>query len=362
MVDSTSVCFDLCILFFLWWKFKFQFPMADCKNCNKGLDPAVKPIVCYSCTGIFCKACSKLSATELRVFELNTPMLKFICSSCLVGKSALMESVCSRIMEEILETKLANVRSDIESGFQKLKTEINSLKKEYSVTLSDVVGSVSVNNAEANVLGSNPKGPGGYQRQQSTGRSRIASVGSRGSAASLAEGGSGSLRENRIGPGSGFSRKVTDGAAGRLTPPSATQVPNKDYNTSKRKVIIGTKQKVPAAQAGSVAQGPLFIAAKKPLPKTASIHVYRVAAQVTAESLKLYLNQAYPSRAFEVEQLQSRNAWYSSFKVDVEYDILANMLAPEFWPEGIAVRRFVHGRNSNFLSQNQAQPVAVRSS
>lgn len=150
---------------------------------------------------------------------------------------------------------------------------------------------------------------------------------------------------------------MTGTGAARLTPSGPANVaqgPKKDLNTGKRRVVIGTKQEVPTAQAGTTAQGPQFAAAIKPLPKTASIHVYKVAAQVTAESLKFYLNQAYPSRTFEVEQLQSRNAWYSSFKVDVDYEILTNILAPEFWPKGIAVRKFVHGRNSNFLSQNQA--------
>lgn len=162
--------------------------MADCKDCSTGLDSAIRPVICYSCAGSFCKPCSRLSATELRVFELNTPLLKFICSSCLAGKSPL-ESVCSRIIEDVLEIKLSDIRSDIRTGFQKLQTDINSLKKESSMMRSDIVRSEPMGQSGANTIVTNSAESVGPQHQRLNGKPGTASIGSGGSTAGLAGGG-----------------------------------------------------------------------------------------------------------------------------------------------------------------------------
>lgn len=132
---------------------------------------------------------------------------------------------------------------------------------------------------------------------------------------------------------------------------SSVQVPQR-VQRKQRRIIVGTKQ-VDGTATGTASTG--LAAASAPSPRRSfSVHVYRLALNVSEDTLKAYLKQAHPSSKFQVEKLKSRGDWYTSFKIDVEdYNVYKVLLSPEFWPEGILAGKFVPSKN--FLAIQTSQ-------
>lgn len=97
-------------------------------------------------------------------------------------------------------------------------------------------------------------------------------------------------------------------------------------------------------------------AAIRPNPPKLSIHVFRLSPTVSENDIKGYLNQAFPSKPFAVEKLNARSDWYSSFKIDSDFDIGSSLLAAEFWPQGVLVRRFIPGKKPFLTGVHRSQP------
>lgn len=124
---------------------------------------------------------------------------------------------------------------------------------------------------------------------------------------------------------------------------------NSNRTRTARRAIEGNKL-ITAEHVASAVQ-----AAIRPNPTKISIHVFRLSPTVSETDIKGYLNQAFPTRSFSIEKLNSRSDWYSSFKIDSDFDVGNNLLAAEFWPRGVLVRKFTPGRGTFLRGTPQGQ-------
>ena len=97
-------------------------------------------------------------------------------------------------------------------------------------------------------------------------------------------------------------------------------------NKAKRQEVVGKK----TLETNSRLRG---------VPKSISLHVYRLAPDTKIDEIVEYLKPTLPVLA--CEQLQSRNPLiYSSFKIDISDENLEVALNPDTWPDNACVRRF----------------------
>ena len=81
----------------------------------------------------------------------------------------------------------------------------------------------------------------------------------------------------------------------------------------------------------------------KGVPKTVSLHVYRLNPPTEVEDVIDFIKSTFPE--VTCEKLNSRNPdSYSSFKVDIFEEHLISASDPELWPKNACVRRFFQSR------------------
>mgnify|MGYP003623289658 FL=1 len=73
--------------------------------------------------------------------------------------------------------------------------------------------------------------------------------------------------------------------------------------------------------------------------RTAWIYVGRLKETTTSEILKNYMTKRGIPQIIECQQLDSRSR-NKSFKVRIPFQYLETINEPQFWPEGVIVRRF----------------------
>lgn len=69
------------------------------------------------------------------------------------------------------------------------------------------------------------------------------------------------------------------------------------------------------------------------------IFVYRIMSEVTDDELTKYIDdQGVPVKSVELKS--NAEALFKSYRVEVTKSCLQKVLVPEFWPEGVCVRRY----------------------
>ena len=69
------------------------------------------------------------------------------------------------------------------------------------------------------------------------------------------------------------------------------------------------------------------------------LFVYRVTKETVQDDLMEYLKDKH-IQPRDIEKLSNTEAKFSSFRVEVKVSELDTLLDPNFWPEGVCVRRF----------------------
>lgn len=77
--------------------------------------------------------------------------------------------------------------------------------------------------------------------------------------------------------------------------------------------------------------------------KLVSVFVTKLAPDLDSETLVKYLKEQL-SRDVTCQKIGTEYTHYSSFKVTAECKEVAEMYAPQLWPEGTYVRRFYENR------------------
>lgn len=74
-------------------------------------------------------------------------------------------------------------------------------------------------------------------------------------------------------------------------------------------------------------------------PKT-SIYVGHLCLDVRENDIKDHLLSFFPNQSFSFEQLQVKSGQYSSFRIEIDVDLVEKILDPSVWPEKVVVKRF----------------------
>lgn len=117
-----------------------------------------------------------------------------------------------------------------------------------------------------------------------------------------------------------------------VTHKSKGKVPRPElFLNTKRKTVVGMNRQQEGSNLPQL-QG---------VPKTISLHVYRLSPATKVEHVINFLKNKFPE--VRVEQLTSRHPdMYSSFKVDIYEEHFEAALDPNLWPLNACVRRFLH--------------------
>lgn len=79
------------------------------------------------------------------------------------------------------------------------------------------------------------------------------------------------------------------------------------------------------------------------VPRSISLHVYRLSPDTTSEQVTSFLKDKFPE--VKCEKLTSKHPdEYSSFRVDVHQTNYEKALDPNLWPVNTCVRRFLFPR------------------
>lgn len=82
--------------------------------------------------------------------------------------------------------------------------------------------------------------------------------------------------------------------------------------------------------------------------KEVDLHIWRLAPNVTEQDVVKYIKKS-KDEDVNCERLNARGN-YSSFKVTIKETSMADLMSPEFWPEGVAIDRFFRRKRFPELS------------
>lgn len=89
--------------------------------------------------------------------------------------------------------------------------------------------------------------------------------------------------------------------------------------------------------------------------KLAWLHVGKCASSATVNMVRGYVERKEPKiQVKEVEMLESKGT-NKSFKLAVDYEHLKLLMEPEFWPDGVAVRRYTFPRKHWGKTKSEVQ-------
>lgn len=108
-------------------------------------------------------------------------------------------------------------------------------------------------------------------------------------------------------------------------------------NRGQHQYIVGT--------ADQIQTNDLQVAERK-----AWLYVGKVKQDTTHDALKNYMENKIPGHKFDCEKLPNKGN-HSSFKVSFNFDLLNDVMKPDFWPKGILVRKY------NFFRRTRIPPL-----
>lgn len=139
---------------------------------------------------------------------------------------------------------------------------------------------------------------------------------------------------------SGPSMRVRVPSARAQLPPLVPADVDRDGFT----MVHNNKKKRPKKQQSKAVFGTKTDCNFKSGHRRTELFVFRVHPDVTAETMKGYIEQAGVTVA-EIERLSTNNTISQSFRVLVGAGDPDNLLTEEFWPSGVGCRRFFKKRN-----------------
>lgn len=87
--------------------------------------------------------------------------------------------------------------------------------------------------------------------------------------------------------------------------------------------------------------------------KRAYLYIGNVNPNVREQAVVDYIKNKYPEDEFTVEELSiNEKAKTKSFKLTLDYALLDSLRKPEFWPQGIIVKRFFLQRRRRTETEN----------
>ncbi len=82
--------------------------------------------------------------------------------------------------------------------------------------------------------------------------------------------------------------------------------------------------------------------------KLVSLYVGRCALSATTDNLINFCENKGIQKC-AANELSVKSSWFKAFKITIEEKYLEKLLVPEFWSEGIIVRRFFNYRKPNSI-------------
>lgn len=117
---------------------------------------------------------------------------------------------------------------------------------------------------------------------------------------------------------------------------SANRPPRPQQNRPKPQTIFGSRKEPNEGESDFEIVG---------APRRLDIYVGRTDLKTTAAKIISHCEKYGNPKFIHCTELSAKYDWYKSFKVTVDFNCQEQMLTPEFWPEGIVVRKFTPRRN-----------------
>lgn len=295
------------------------------------MDDVKLKLICDCCHSKLCQPCSGLSPTELRCMTLSKRLLRFHCQSC-QGATSQSDSLVGKIVDNlrpIFDGELRAVRDECSGQFSSLRQQIADLtdtNKELIRLLNPKPVVIPVDQSQkpsnpAVVARQNP-GPvvnsGGLGKCSQSNKS-IKPAMSR-SQTTPSRHGLSSLQS---------SGEVDSRSTGKLRAPKATNRMNFIRGTLPTPAVsMGSKQDTFAAVA-----------------RRAQLYIGNINPNANRDSIEQYIRERLPNNDFILDDLPKREEALSrAFKLTIDFSLLETLNKPDFWPQGVIVKRFFRPR------------------
>lgn len=70
------------------------------------------------------------------------------------------------------------------------------------------------------------------------------------------------------------------------------------------------------------------------------LYVGKINMKCTTEDVMKFLSDKFPGKKSQVELISNEGSSSRAFKVGIDYKLLEEVSKPEFWPQGVTVRRY----------------------
>ncbi len=90
-------------------------------------------------------------------------------------------------------------------------------------------------------------------------------------------------------------------------------------------------------------------------PKVLDIYVGGCQLSTDPDKVKSYCTKKLKMSFIKCCQLESKSKWNKSFKISIHANVRDELLKPEFWPEGIVIRKFFNPRNKTLINVTESR-------
>lgn len=327
--------------------------MSSCSRCNNET-PAKFLVTCDSCKSKSCLKCTRLSSTELRAVALKTRIMKYFCERCdsdprsevlrdgvedVTSGVNIAEAENTLLALDVLMQPFLDKLSRLELEVRALKESNVELIKMLTKRPDMIVGVDGIAGKDSDVGCNKTGGVAAGATLCSSGGNKVKltlhddyrsenkanrRTSNRGAAQHAATTG-----------GVPANQKVLDGVA--RDDDGFLPVLSRKGKRQRRRNTLGTAQVV-ATEAEGNFQG-------RQVDRKAWLFVSRVRDGVTEQTIRSYIKRKIDTASDEdivVKALETRYDRKDSncFQVGVNFDFKDKLYDKEFWPSGVAFRRF----------------------
>lgn len=303
--------------------------MPTCAKCQGSLttEDSKAKIICDSCRGCFCLACSDLTASEVKVMQLvGKRILKFYCIKCdgseIKALSKEFNSKFEELRQDFLESFLS-IQKKVDESTAALNSDINNI----TITNKEVIHKLTSGNAPLNPSNSDelknmPPGPPVSLSTSDSGPNNVPTT----------------INDNNPNRGR-FNSRHRGNTRINQERTDIIQSSTSTHSSATPHVVKGS---------GSGDSTTSFASAARRI----WLSVSRVKIGTSVNDISAYLEGKYPGYVFTVELQPKRpEATSLAFKVSADPNLYNDLYKGENWPNGIYVKRFSFRRTNNAAQQ-----------
>lgn len=283
--------------------------MTGCSKCKAVLsaEDLKLRLICDRCQSKLCQSCSGLSSTEFRCMGLNKRILRFYCQSC-ENLSDQYDSLIGRIIDSlrpVFDAGLKTVKEETQTLISSLSQQVTDLadtNRELIELLKPTPVEKHVNQGNSLAKSNKPV----VMTQVST------------------------LQEN-------FAPQPSPDV--NVRPAGGKVLGSRQPRAANQKTFIRGSVPTPAVAMGSKQDSFAAVA------RRAQLYIGNVNPNASEDSITQYIKARIPNNEFVLDRLPKRDeAMSKAYKLTTDFEILDILNKPDFWPQGVIVKRFFRPR------------------